>query len=40
MTLSRVLTLEFGLDGAVSPKTLGLRVSGGWTVNAFEHESA
>lgn len=40
MSLIRALTLEGGLEGAVSLKTLGLSVSGGWTVKAFGHSLA
>ena len=40
MSLPRVLTLDGGLDGAVSLKTLGLSVSGGWTVEAFRCDLA
>ena len=35
-----MLTLEGGLDGAVSLKILGFSVSGGWTVKAFRCDLA
>lgn len=40
LSLPRVLTLEGGLDGAVSLKILGFSVSGGWTVKAFRCDLA
>lgn len=40
VSLPRVLTLEGGLDGAVSLKILGFNVSAGWTVKAYRHELA